>query len=138
MRWAPWFAGALLTSVSACRPSCHSMDPECGSPQPGMLDLVLQRPAGSALDGAVLLGITGPGIDPGAVSTARFQSFSDGGGQEIHVIVVGADVQGIVATIRIADVRRWNEYSAVVRQVADAQGYGQKALSGYSVVIQRR
>ncbi|HUF50620.1 MAG TPA: hypothetical protein VMN60_07305 [Longimicrobiales bacterium] len=111
-------------------------DDNAGPPTPGTLLLSLTTPA--ADDGAVLVRLTGPGItgvQPASSSHQLFWRLASE--EEARAIVIGGIQSGPLLTVHVPDVRRASEYAAELGEVAALSDSLRAAITGYSLQLTR-
>lgn len=127
------FPRAALLLAAALLPACDAGAP--AKPQPGDLTVTLATPN---TDGAMVVTLTGPGVAsavqaaaPGAV----VRSLTQGG--TTTVAVFGTLGAGPLLRVTVPDVRQAKQYTAVVREAADAQNAPRESLAGYALTVER-
>ena len=105
-------------------------------PVPGALLLSLTTPATD--DGGIMVRVTGPGIvsvQPTSSGQELFWRLA--AEDEARAIVLGAIGTGPLVTIQVPDVKRADEYTVEVGEVAAESDVLRDALTGYSVTVAR-
>jgi hypothetical protein len=127
-----WYGAAACLLASGCG---HEAMLAGSVPEPGTLSLFVSGPHED--NGAVMVAIRGPGL---AAPTPRDPAnvvyfLPAGAGAEARVIVVGPHLSGALVTMAVPDVRRANEYSASVLEVADQLNQVRADVTGYRAVL---
>ncbi len=125
-RAAGWLVVASLLGLAG---ACESGPTE---PRPGMLDLVFSAPAPGA--GALLFVVDGPPID--SIEPSAYPAISGRlSAGAVRVIVTGRLVPGVVARVRVPDVRLYRKYRATLEEVADGATYALRDTAGYRLAV---
>ena len=133
-----YFPSILLIGVAALILSCGdsgSSGPEpTPDPIPGWLKVRFNSP--NADDGGVMFTVAGGQID--SVRSAYSDLFvSTGSASPKRIVVAGNLISGIVAEIQVPDVGSVAQYNATVEQVAARGTFQQRAVSVFSLVVER-
>ena len=117
---------AALSLGAAC-----SSDPTSGSAGAGTVILRLTTPHTD--DGAVLFEVSGPPIDTAMAVSTSLRLFTRRAGPTIVGVVVGVVANGAVVTLRVPDVGAVAAYTARVVEVADRENALRGSLTGYAL-----
>lgn len=122
----------LATAVTLTAGACADEQLAPVPPQPGNAVVSLATPHED--DGAVLVTVTGPGLDDvQALSTGYHVLWRFASPDELRLIVVGNVAAGPLVRIRVGDVNRPEDYSGFVREVATRADAKRDDTSGYGV-----
>ena len=132
MKRRHWQLLAVFTLALASTLACGSDEPT--APVPGTLVVTLTTP--NADDGAILLSISGGGIDtPTTVATSHllFQRLT--GTSSVNTVVVGNITAGPLLRFDVPNVNDASSYVATITEVADRDNGLRTSLAGYSLSI---
>jgi hypothetical protein len=122
--------GVAIALVLAAVLSCDRPTAPRG-PRGGPLTLTLTTP--NADDGALLLSLSGAGIDSVTSVDGTMLEVLSSGSEPRLVIVRGALANGPIARVWVADVN--GAYTAAVGQVSARGTYAQRSLNGYELAL---
>ncbi len=129
MRRAGLRAALLALGLAGWLGSCDSGPTE---PRPGTLDLVFTPPAAGA--GALLFLVDGAPID--SIEPASYPAISGRlSASAVRVVVTGQLAGGVVARLRVPDVRLYGKYRATLEEVADGTTYALRDPAAYRLVV---
>ncbi len=121
-----WAFALVLGATAACGDSDPVEPPE--PPIPGLVVVSLSTPAQD--DGAALFTITGPGLSIIQTANANYNlAWRLVSGTEVRILLVGDITSGPVVTMQVSDLRRINEYTGIMIEVADRTGALRSSVS---------
>jgi hypothetical protein len=130
------FWPSLLVAAALGTGCGGGKDGDGGSTAPtgGLLTVTLATP--NADDGAVLLTVTGGGVEAVESAVAGYQVFSSPTASgTTHLIVTGDIVAGPLVRLRVPDVGVAASYAATVTQAAARATFAQQATDGYTLTV---
>ena len=124
----------IFVMVAALSVGAACSDDPVGGAQAGALVVRLTTP--HADDGAVMFEVSGPAIDTAIVVNASLRLFTRrASSSTIVAVVVGAVGSGAVVTLQVPDVGAVAGYTARVLEVADRQSALRASLTGYALTV---
>jgi hypothetical protein len=109
---------------------------EASPPTPGTVTVSFQSP--NTDDGAVLLTLTGPGIQGVQPASSNYKAYwRVVSATEARLLVVGNITNGVVATLTIDDLSKVKEYAGTLIEVASRSDAVRASVAGYSISISR-
>ena len=136
MKHIPWIvlvvAGLLVLSCGDTNPSQPPPPPD---PIPGWLRIRLNSP--NTDDGGIMFTVSGGQID--SVRSSYPEVFFSPGTPSLRRIIVAGDLPSgsVLAEIMVPDVQSVADYATTVEQAAARETFEQRAVSGYSLVVER-